>query len=448
MKNTQKLKTLSLVAVTFFLVSGGPHGLEEAIKKSGYGLAILALVLVPFLWALPTCFMVAELGSALPAEGGFYVWTRRALGKFWGFGQAWLALAASVFDMGLYPNMFWDYCKYALQALGYLDPTAEVEQYRLLACACVVVPAVLLNLRGAKAVGDTSKISALLLLSPFVVLIGLVVFHHQPIIQEVAVPPPISAQGLLGGVLVAMWNYMGWDNASTIGNEVENPRRTYPLAMIITVTLVALIYVAPVAAMAASGVSYDRWDNGYWVVMGGKYGGAILAAALAAAGMVSAFHMFQNLTMSYTRLPVALAKNGWLPKSFGYHNRFGAPFVAILACALLWSFSLMLKFDKLLTLDVMLYGGSLLIEFAALIALRIKEPHLLRPFRIPGGIPTLVVLALLPASLIGCALIYSGSQQVFGINALHFGLAVVGLGVIVFFVRRRHYRESDETAGT
>ena len=63
-----------------------------------------------------------------------------------------------------------------------------------------------------------------------------------------------TSLGLLGGVLVAMWNYMGWDNASTIAGEVEKPQRTYPRAMISAVVLVSLTYVLPFVAVYFTGV--------------------------------------------------------------------------------------------------------------------------------------------------------------------------------------------------
>ena len=62
----------------------------------------------------------------------------------------------------------------------------------------------------------------------------------------------VGAPDLTGGVLVAMWNNMGWDNASTVAGEVERPQRTYPIAVLGAVALVALAYVVPVMAMAAA----------------------------------------------------------------------------------------------------------------------------------------------------------------------------------------------------
>ena len=83
-----KLGLLSLAAATYFMVSGGPFGLEELIQDSGYKLALLAIALTPLIWALPTGLMVGELSAALPQEGGFYIWVRRAMGPFWGFQEA------------------------------------------------------------------------------------------------------------------------------------------------------------------------------------------------------------------------------------------------------------------------------------------------------------------------------------------------------------------------
>src|ERR1700722_15459834 len=110
----RKMRLLPLIAATYFMVSGGPYGLEDIIGMAGYGRALLLLALVPFLWSFPTALMVGELPSALPEEGGFSVWVRRAMGGFWGFQEAWLSLAASVFDMAIYPTTFVLYLSHLL----------------------------------------------------------------------------------------------------------------------------------------------------------------------------------------------------------------------------------------------------------------------------------------------------------------------------------------------
>src|ERR1700749_3607706 len=97
---------LPLIGATFFMVSGGPYGLEEIVQKAGFSRSILILLITPIIWSWPVALMIGELSAALPEEGGYYVWVRRALGPFWGFQEAWLSLAASVFDMTAYLALF------------------------------------------------------------------------------------------------------------------------------------------------------------------------------------------------------------------------------------------------------------------------------------------------------------------------------------------------------
>ena len=100
------MRLLPLIAATYFMVSGGPYGIEDILGGAGYGWAIAILLALPIFWSLPTALMIGELASAIPAEGGFYVWVRRALGPFWGYQESWLSLSASIFDMALYPSIF------------------------------------------------------------------------------------------------------------------------------------------------------------------------------------------------------------------------------------------------------------------------------------------------------------------------------------------------------
>src|SRR6202011_5104538 len=88
-----------------------------------------------------------------------------------------------------------------------------------------------------------------------------------------------------------------------------------------------------------------------------------------------------------SRLPLAMARDGMLPKVFAKTSaKTNAPWVAILVCATGWGLCLGLGFKRLVTLDIMLYGASLMLEFVTLVALRIREPDLKREFKVPGGL--------------------------------------------------------------
>jgi hypothetical protein len=83
--------------------------------------------------------------------------------------------------------------------------------------------------------------------------------------------------------------------------------------------------------------------------------------------------------MSYTRLPMAMAEDGMLPRVLARRNRRGVPWVSVLLCAMAWALALKLPFERLISIDLILYGSSLLLEFVALAVLRIREPQLERP---------------------------------------------------------------------
>ena len=162
--------------------------------------------------------------------------------------------------------------------------------------------------------------------------------------------PTTSTVDILGGLLICMWNYMGWDNASTIATEVERPQRTYPRAMLVAVCIVAVSYILPFAAMWMTGLKPTAWETGSWADIAGLLGGPLLRIGVVLGGMISAFGMFNALVMSYSRLPLAMAQDGMLPGIFGkLQKKSRAPWVAILALATGWAMCLGLGFARLVT---------------------------------------------------------------------------------------------------
>ena len=425
-KKFVRLTLWPLVAATFFMVSGGTYGTEDIVHGAGYGRAILILLLTPLLWSLPTAFMIGELSSALPYEGGYYAWVRRAMGNFWGFQEAWLSLVASIFDMAIYPTLFVVY-------LTRLFPWFA-HGYRGWVVGLVVVTAcTLLNIAGVRVVSTTSLWLFFALSAPFALIVVLAPFKYSALLHAVTTPTT-SKVDIIGGLLIAMWNYMGWDNASTIATEVERPQRTYPRAMLVAVAIVALSYVLPVAALWMTGLAPSAWETGSWAEIAGLLGGPLLRIGLVIGGMVSAFGMFNALVMSYSRLPLAMAQDGMLPRFFAKLNRRRAPWIAILACAVGWAMCLGLGFERLVTIDILLYGSSLALEFVALVVLRIREPELPRAFRVPGGMFGAIAIGVMPVLLLGFSVVRSETEQVWGMSSFAFGMILIGAGVVAYFL--------------
>jgi amino acid transporter len=242
---------------------------------------------------------------------------------------------------------------------------------------------------------------------------------------------------LLGGVLIAMWNYMGWDNLSTIAGEVEAPQRTYSRAMFGAVALVVVTYVLPVAAVARTGIDPNSWTTGGWVDVAQLIGGATLGVAIALAGVIGAIGSFSALMLSFTRLPLVMAEDGYLPRVVTrVHSRTGAPWVSITVCAIFWAVCYPLGFERNLILDVLLTGLSILLEFWALVALRIREPELKRPFRVPGGIAGAVLIGLPPLALMVLAVVRNRKEFVGDANGLVIGIVIIAAGVLLYCFSR------------
>jgi len=429
------MRLLPLIAATFFMVSGGPYGIED-ILGAGYLKGLIILLALPVLWSLPTALMIGELASALPEEGGFYIWVRRAMGRFWGYQEAWLSLAASIFDMAIYPTLFVLY-------LGRLFPAwttgwhGVAWELGLIALCCIW------NLLGAPAVGDGSIGLFVLLLSPFAVLVCAALWHGAHLPAHTSWTRSGPEGGLTTAILVAMWNYMGWDNASTVAREVENPRRNYPRAMLASAAIVAVSYVIPLAAAAMAGVPADSFSTGSWADVARNLVGPWLGIAIVIGGTLTAVGMFNALTMSYARLPMVLAEDGMLPAALARRNRRNVPWLAVLACAVAWALALRFSFERLISIDLILYGSSLILEFVALIVLRLREPNLDRPFR-AGSLGAACIIAAVPTALILYADVASRHEHMAHMPALLLGALIAACGPLFYMLSKIGARRRPE----
>jgi amino acid transporter len=123
-----------------------------------------------------------------------------------------------------------------------------------------------------------------------------------------------------------------------------------------------------------------------------------------------------------------------LPAVFAkLHPRTQAPWVAIITCAVAWALCLGLGFERLITLDVLLSGASVILEFLALVALRIKEPRLDRPFRVPGGMLGACLLGVCPLLLLGLSVFHSAGERILGIDGLLFSVLLMLGGFIIYW---------------
>lgn len=439
----RRLGTAALAAAAFFIVSGGPYGLEEILQAHGYGRALALLLALPLLWALPIALLVGELGSALPVNGGYYEWVRRGLGSFWGFQEAWLSMVYTVVDLALYPTLLAAYLAQLWPAVG---RTGETRAGWWIAVA-MIAACTAWNAAGIRAVGFGSEIIGIVVLGPFVLMVAVAVARLPAggaerladALRAPAAAPGGAAATWAAGLLLALWNYCGWDNASTFASEVREPQRAYPRVMLAGLALVTAAYVLPVLAAASSGVPSSALGTGSWVVAARALGGAPLAALVVAGGAASAVAMFNAILLSWSRLPVALAEDGALPRALAWRSpRTGAPVPALVLGGVLVCAFIGLELTQLVAIDVLVYGLALVLELAALVALRVREPDLARPFRVPGGLAGAVLVGVAPAAIVAWAFWKArGEPGAFGLPALAVVAIVVAAGPLLWLVGLR-----------
>ena len=419
----QPLRALNfsgLVAVTFLCVAGGAFGLEAAVAAAGPFVVLLGILVLPWLWSFPTALMTAELSAAMPEDGGYVVWVEKAFGKFWGFQEGWLSWLCSFADNALYPVMFVDYLAYLRGDMSPLE--------RWLVGTAVISVITWLNIRGIRLVGLTSIVFTLLVLAPFVALVILGAPLVQPSVW-------LTRAGNIDWALLLstlLWNTSGWDNAGCCAGEVKRPERTYPRAMAFAVVLVTLAYLLPVAVGVSADTNWSAWKEGYFPIVAARVGGPWLGTWLTVAGLISAAGMLTALLCTSARVPFAMAERGMLPyRLAALHSRYATPWFSILVNSVGLALLIPFSFQELIEIDMFLYATALVLEFAALIWLRIKKPEMPRPYRVPYGIPGAIAISAPPVAL--CLISIAVSNDA----TRYVGLGGIAAGLLVYWWQSR-----------
>jgi amino acid transporter len=395
------------------------------VPAFGPGLTLILLVLTPVFWSLPVSLAMSELASAMPDEGGYVTWTTRAFGPFWGFQVGWWSWIDSFVDVAVYPALFVEYVAFWWPAL------TGVERW-LLALGFIVVLTTL-NVIGVRPTGRAAVALTVLALVPVVFLVVMAVpaMTAQPWRPLVAEGQTLMS-GVGVGLAVVMWNYSGWDTPSTVLGETRAPEHAFRRALFFSLPLITAAYVLPVgAALGTAAVPWASWTTGTLPVVAQAIGGAPLGHAIAAGAVVSTAGLFLALLLTNSRLPYVLARDGMMPAWLGrVHPRFGTPWPAVLVSSALYAAFAAFSFKELIVLNIWLYSLALLLELAAFVTLRITAPDMPRPWRVPGGLPAALLVALCPTVFAMAAMATAGWLNTAA------GLAAALTGPLMWWIMR------------
>jgi amino acid transporter len=432
-RSSGKLRTLQLAAVIFLTVSGGPYGLEPLFTYVGNHGALLLLLIIPLLWDVPTILAVLELNSLMPVTGGYYQWVKHALGIRWAFFEGWWTWLYTFLDLAIYPVLFITYASFFFP---------EIAAYKLPICLVIIWSSAILNILGIVQVGRASVLLGVMVLVPFLLIFLHLahpgVHHFYPLTDRSV--NSITFPALSMGLYTVMWNFLGWDNATTYAGEVARPVRSYLVSVCIAFVLILGVYLLTAISVQRSGIdpSLLNTDGLGFPLLGDLVGGRRLGIIVAIGGMASQLGLYSAVLLSVSRVPQVMADDQLLPAWFCIlHPRFKTPYVSILVSSVIVSILILFTFSDLIVMDIMLYGAGLFLEFLALLLLRHKEPATHRPFRIPLGKAGLILLFLLPIGIYTLALsgaLLSSDKT----GPIYFALGMLFSAPIAWqFIRRR-----------
>jgi amino acid transporter len=423
-----------LVFVMYSYTTGGCFGLEDQVTNSGPGMTLLYHLIVPFFWCIPISLVAAELMGAMPVQGGFYRWSRAAFGDFCGFLAGWWNWTASFLLGSVYAVLFADY-------LGFYFPQLAGWKHYLVSIA-LVAGITWVNVRGIQMVGRVATVLELFVLAPIAVMvvIGFTKWHHNPFVP--LVPPHRPVFQVFGvGLALGLWLYSGYEQLSTVAEEVENPQRNYPLALACVIPLSIATYFLPTSTALAALNNWQDWRGGYFPTAAQLVGGPWLGGWMTLAAMVANVSLLNSTVLASTRMPFAMAQDGFISSAFTKTSkRFGTPAVAILFSGCLYALLAVNSMTRLITVYVWLRVATSMMTALSAWRLRKTKPDMPRVFVIPGGRKGLLYAVGAPL-LMGCVALL-GSDWI----ALLCGPAALALGPIAYVALRRWRIRSAQAA--
>ena len=264
------LGPVPLTVLVFYSVSGGPFGVEEAVRSAGNLVTLLGFIVMPLVWSLQEALMTAELASTFPEASGGVVWVEQAFdSKLVGWMAGFLSWVGGATDNAIYPALFLEYVVQAFSADDDHDDDDDdvlnpVVRFLLLSGTSILLAYI--NWLGLDLVSNVSLIICSVAMSPFIILCVVGAFQVDPR-QWLKLPELPNATtttesateddvyGLDGGIFSdatfggvmwrpflqnLFWQYNSFDSAACFSADVSEPGKTYPIVMKWSVVLVAI----------------------------------------------------------------------------------------------------------------------------------------------------------------------------------------------------------------
>ena len=402
--------------------------------------------------SLCACFAFAELGSMFPDSGGQYIYLREAYGDLVAFLYGWmlfavanggsiaaLSVAAAAYSGQVFPVVSQEHVVFSLGSLV----ITRAHLFALLLIAILTYVNVV-GLRWGALLQNVSTWTKFTAMSAFV-LLGFAIGHGNwsnfrshdvPLTIGLTPGQLISALGV--GLIAVFWAYDGWVYITWVAGEVKEPRRNVPLAMVLGVLAVGVIYIAMnvtyVYALPLSEIAkHETIAHAAAAVLFSPRAAVWLSLMIA----VSCFSAAATCTLSGARVYLAMAQDGVFFKRMAViHPKWRTPAFSLIGQGI-WAAALTLsgRYDQLYT--YVIYGMvlSYTLTVIALFWLRWKRPDIPRPYRCTGY-PWLPAIYILIGAAWTLNTIITRPKEAF------WGTAIVLIGVPGYLYWKRSNRKS------
>ncbi len=411
--------------------------------------------------------VIAELGAAMPQAGGSYnflkeIYGPNKLGRMLSFLFVWqvsfsapLSIASGCLGLSSYAGYFYKPLSQslashdfhlALPVIGSLQATAVITRGTPVAILAVVLAVVLLYRR----ITDIAWFSRLLAIGVFgslawIIFTGLTHFNRQMAFDLPANAFHLTPEfftGLGAAMLVASYDYWGYYNICFLSEEVRQPEKNVPRAVLISIAVVAVLYltmnasvlgVVPWRELSSTAQSPTRFY--VMSVMMERVYGAWAGYAITALIVWTAFASVFSLLLGYSRVPYAAALDGNYFKAFGrVHEKLRFPHISLLALGgLAVAFCFLRLADVIAALAVIRILLQFLLQSVGVIVLRIRQPKRKRPFR--------MWLYPLPAILASLGFLYMLFSRPNFAREVRYAVVLVVVGVAIYLLRSARRRE-------
>ena len=391
--------------VLFYVVTG--VSLRWIATAAGHGPSSLLIWFLGWLFLyVPLALGVIELSSRYPAEGGFYVWTKRAFGERAGFLSAWMYWVS---NLPYFPGVLYFAASNMLFIHPSLQHLSHKPAYFLTFSVSILVGLTVLNLLGLNLAKWAHNLGALAMWIPalIVMVLGFVAwlkFGSATSFTPTAWIPRVSIQESFFWSIV-IFSFIGCESASLMADEIQDARRNIPRALLLAGFTIALCYMlgtfSVLLAIPSSessnleGLAEAISRTASRLHLTGITGSVAFLIAIGNIGAAGAY------LAAAARLPFVAGIDGYLPRAFGQlHPRFKTPWVSILGQGLFGILFVLLgqagtsvsgAYQTLAAIAVAITMVPFLFLFASLVRLQ-REATPPGTIRVPGGRPVALLL--------------------------------------------------------